>query len=63
MVERVIKALIVIVLAIGLVFLSFWALSAVGLAIPEIVRNVVVVIVVLLVILYLWRSFGRDVRL
>lgn len=63
MVERLIKALIVIVLVIGLVWLALWALASVGVMIPQAVITVIYVLAVLCVLLYLWRAFGANLRL
>jgi len=63
MVERVIYALIYICGIVLCYFLVIWVLGAIGLHIPAMVANVLMVILVLVAILILWRLFaGAGIR-
>jgi hypothetical protein len=57
MVENVIRALIVIAVAVLCFVLVVWVLGQLGLALPQQVVTILGVILILVVILYLWRTF------
>jgi hypothetical protein len=57
MVENVIRALIVIAVAVLCFVLVVWVLGQLGLALPSQVVTILGVILILCVILYLWRTF------
>ena len=64
MVERVIYALIYICGIALCYFLIIWVLGAIGLHIPGVVQNILLVVLVLVAILVLWRLFaGSGIRL
>ena len=64
MVERVIYALIYICGIALCYFLIIWVLGAIGLHLPAVVVNVLLVVLVLVAILMLWRLFaGSGIRL
>jgi hypothetical protein len=58
MVERVIYALIYICGIALCYFLIIWVLGAIGLHIPGVVQNILLVVLVLVAILVLWRLFA-----
>lgn len=63
MVERIIYALIYLcVLAIGY-YLIIWVLGAIGIHIPPMVLQILLVILVLVAILILWRLFSGSIKL
>lgn len=63
MVERVIYALIYICGIALCYFLIIWVLGAIGLHIPPMVANILLVVLVLVAILVLWRLFaGSGIR-
>lgn len=62
MVERIIKALIGLVLIALVIGLVIWVLEFLGLALPLIVVRAIYVLGVLAAILFLWRTFQGDVR-
>jgi len=61
MVERVIYALIYICGIALCYFLIIWVLGAIGLHIPGVVQNILLVVLVLVAILVLWRLFAGAV--
>jgi len=64
MVERVIYALIYICGIALCYFLIIWVLGAIGLHLPAVVVNILLVVLVLVAILMLWRLFaGSGIRL
>jgi hypothetical protein len=64
MVERVIYALIYICGIALSYFLIIWVLGAIGLHLPAMVLNIMLVVLVLVAILVLWRLFaGAGIRL
>jgi len=64
MVERVIYALIYICGIALCYFLIIWVLGAIGLHLPAVVVNILLVVLVLVAILVLWRLFaGSGIRL
>jgi len=64
MVERVIYALIYICGIALCYFLIIWVLGAIGLHLPSLVVNILLVVLVLVAILVLWRLFaGSGIRL
>lgn len=63
MVEKVIRALVILAVAALCFFLVMWVLAEIGFGIPPRIQNILLVIAILLVILYLWRLFGSDVKL
>jgi len=64
MVERVIYALIYICGIALCYFLIIWVLGAIGLHLPAMVVNILLVVLVLVAILVLWRLFdGSGIRL
>lgn len=64
MVERVIYALIYICGIALCYFLIIWVLGAIGLHLPAMVVNILLVVLVLVAILVLWRLFaGAGIRL
>lgn len=64
MVERVIYALIYICGIALCYFLIVWVLGAIGLHLPPMVLNILLVVLVLVAILVLWRLFaGSGIRL
>lgn len=64
MVERVIYALIYICGIALCYFLIIWVLGAIGLHIPPMVANILLVVLILVAILVLWRLFaGSGIRL
>jgi len=64
MVERVIYALIYICGIALCYFLIIWVLGAIGLHLPAMVVNILLVVLVLVAILMLWRLFaGSGIRL
>lgn len=64
MVERVIYALIYICGIALCYFLIIWVLGAIGLHLPPMVTNILLVVLVLVAILVLWRLFsGSGIRL
>jgi hypothetical protein len=64
MVERVIYALIYICGIALCYFLIVWVLGAIGLHLPGMVVNILLVVLVLVAILVLWRLFaGSGIRL
>jgi len=64
MVERVIYALIYICGIVLCYVLIVWALGAIGIHIPGVVLNIIMVVLVLVAILVLWRLFaGSGIRL
>lgn len=58
MVERVIYALIYICGIALCYFLIIWVLGAIGLVLPHMVLNILLVVLVLVAILILWRLFA-----
>lgn len=58
MVERVIYALIYICGIALCYFLIIWVLGAIGLHLPVMVMNILMVVLVLVAILMLWRLFA-----
>jgi hypothetical protein len=58
MVERVIYALIYICGIALCYYLIIWVLGAIGLHLPAMVLNILLVVLVLVAILILWRLFG-----
>lgn len=63
MVERVIYALIYICGIALCYFLIIWVLGAIGLHLPAMVMNILLVVLVLVAILILWRIFaGAGIR-
>jgi hypothetical protein len=63
MVERVIYALIYICGIALCYFLIVWVLGAIGLHLPPMVLNIILVVLVLVAILVLWRLFaGAGIR-
>ena len=63
MVERVIYALIYLCGIMLCYFLIIWVLGAIGLHIPAMVANILLVVLVLVAILVLWRIFaGAGIR-
>lgn len=63
MVERVIYALIYICGIALCYFLIIWVLGAIGLHLPPMVLNILLVVLVLVAILVLWRLFaGSGIR-
>jgi hypothetical protein len=58
MVERVIYALIYICGIALCYFLIVWVLGAIGLHLPAMVMNILLVVLVLVAILILWRIFA-----
>jgi hypothetical protein len=63
MVERVIYALIYICGIALCYFLIVWVLGAIGLHLPAMVMNIILVVLVLVAILILWRIFaGAGIR-
>lgn len=63
MVEKVIRALIVLCLLVICVYLVIWVFGVLGIAIPAGIIPIMWVIVILLALLYLWRAFGADLKL
>jgi hypothetical protein len=64
MVERVIYALIYICGIALCYFLIIWVLGSIGIHIPAMVLNIMLVVLVLVAILILWRLFaGSGIRL
>ena len=64
MVARVIYALIYICGIALCYFLIIWVLGAIGLHLPAVVVNILLVVLVLVAILMLWRLFaGSGIRL
>jgi hypothetical protein len=62
MVSKLIRALIVLAVAVLCVYVVLWVLAHLGIALPAMVVQIIWVIVVLLVLLYLWNTFGGDLR-
>ncbi len=63
MFERIIYALLYLcAIAIGY-YLILWVLSAIGIAIPHMVAQILLVMLVLVAILILWRLFAGSIRL
>jgi hypothetical protein len=60
MVERVIYALIYICGIALCYFLIIWVLGAVGIHLPAMVLNILMVVLVLVAILILWRLFAGS---
>jgi hypothetical protein len=64
MVERVIYALIYLCGIALCFYLIIWVLGAIGIHLPPMVVNILVVVLVLVAILILWRLFaGSGIRL
>ena len=61
MVERVIYALIYICGIALCYFLIVWVLGAIGIHIPAMVLNIIMIVLVLVAILVLWRLFAGSV--
>lgn len=63
MVERVIYALIYLCGIMLCYFLIVWVLGAIGLHLPPMVLNILLVVLILVAILILWRLFaGSGIR-
>jgi hypothetical protein len=63
MVERVIYGLIYICGIVLCYFLIVWVLGAIGLQLPAMVLNIIMVVLILVAILILWRLFaGSGIR-
>jgi hypothetical protein len=64
MVERVIYALIYLCGIALCFYLIIWVLGAIGIHLPPMVVNILIVVLVLVAILILWRLFaGSGIRL
>jgi hypothetical protein len=64
MVERVIYALLYLCGLMLCYFLIVWVLGGIGIHIPAMVLNILMVVMVLVAILVLWRLFaGSGIRL
>lgn len=62
MIERIIYALLYICSIALAYFLIVWVLGAIGLHLPQMVLNVLLVMLVLVAILVLWRLFAGSLN-
>lgn len=60
MVEKVIKALILLCALAICVYLVIWVLGVIGLTIPAVIIPIIWVIALLVALLILWRAFGSS---
>lgn len=63
MIEKVIRALILLCVLAICVYLVIWVLGVIGLTIPAAIIPIIWVIAVLIAILILWRAFGGSLGL
>lgn len=63
MVEKVIRALILLVALAICIYLVIWVLGVIGLTIPAAIIPLIWVMAVLVALLILWRAFGGSLGL
>lgn len=63
MVEKILKALILLCALAILVYLAIWVLGVIGLTIPAAIIPIIWAIAILVAILILWRAFGGSLNI